>query len=148
MVTATPAAGTYPAGTTITLWADEPATIYYTTNGTFTLRYLATDTAGNTSTPASQAYTVSSDTVPPVVTATPAAGTYPAGTTITLTANETATIRYTTDGSTPTTSSPVYSSPIPLTASFTLRYLATDTAGNTSTPASQAYTVSTPRRRW
>ncbi len=156
-VTAAPAGGTYAPGTQVTLTGNQPMTIHYTTDGSvptsastvytgpltlsqsITLRYLGIDAQGNTSLPASTVYTV--DGTPPVVTASPAGGAYAAGTTIALSANEPATIRYTTDGSTPTAASPVYSTPIPLTASFTLRYLAVDAVGNTSVPASQAYTV-------
>ncbi|MFP3600222.1 chitobiase/beta-hexosaminidase C-terminal domain-containing protein, partial [Chryseobacterium sp. SIMBA_029] len=74
------------------------------------------------------------DTVPPLITAVPAGGTYGGNQSIVLNANEPATIHFTTDGTTPTTSSPVYSGPIPM-ASMTLQYLGQDTAGNTSAVA-------------
>ena len=42
-------------------------------------------------------------------------------------------IRYTTDGSAPTASSPLYTAPIPINATTTLRFRAQDNAGNTET---------------
>ena len=81
------------------------------------------------------------DTAAPVVTASPVGGTYPAGQSITLTANETASIYYTTDGTTPTTSSTKYSGPIVMSTGFTLRYIGVDAAGNISAPSQQAYTT-------
>ncbi len=162
VVTASPVGGKYPAGQAITLSANETAKIYYTTNGTtpsasstlytgpitlttgFTLRYLGVDTAGNASAPAQQVYTVATaDTTAPVVTASPVGGKYPAGQAITLSANETAKIYYTTNGTTPSASSTLYTGPITLTTGFTLRYLGVDTAGNASAPAQQVYTVAT-----
>jgi hypothetical protein len=84
---------------------------------------------------------VAVDTTPPVVTATPAAGTYTSTQSVTLSANETATIYYTTDGSTPTTSSAVYSTPISVPATATLKFFGKDTAGNSSTVQTAAYTI-------
>lgn len=81
------------------------------------------------------------DTAPPVVTASPSGGEYPIGQTIALSANETASIFYTTDGTVPTTSSTRYTGPITMTSGFTLRYLGVDTAGNASAPAQQVYTL-------
>ena len=52
------------------------------------------------------------------------------------------TIYYTTDGSTPTTSSPVYSSPIPISASTTIQALATASGFAQSGIASASYTQS------
>lgn len=163
VVTASPAGGEYPVGRAITLTANEPATVHYTTDGTtptksssvysgpitltagFTLRYMAVDTAGNASAPAQQVYRIPAvDTTPPVVTATPVGGRYQPGQTITLTTNEPAQIRYTVDGSIPTASSPVYSGPITLTQSFTLRYFAVDPAGNASALGLQGYSVPGP----
>lgn len=81
------------------------------------------------------------DTTPPVVTASPSGGQYPVGQRITLTANESASIFYTTDGSAPSMNSPRYTGPITMNAGFTLRYLGVDTAGNASVPGQQVYTV-------
>jgi hypothetical protein len=51
-------------------------------------------------------------------------------------------IYYTTNGSTPTTSSSVYSSPITISATTTLRFFAMDVAGNCESGKSQTYTIS------
>jgi len=72
---------------------------------------------------------------------TPAGGSYPSAQSVTLTANEAATIFYTTDGSAPTTASTAYTGPIAVAASTTLNYIGVDTAGNTSTVATQNYTI-------
>jgi hypothetical protein len=85
----------------------------------------------------------SSDTTAPVTTAAPAGGTYATGQTVTLTANETATIYYTLDGTTPTTSSTRYAAPISINSSRTLKYFAVDAAGNAESVKSQVYTIQT-----
>lgn len=84
---------------------------------------------------------LAADTVAPVVTATPAGGTYASGQAISLAADETATIYYTVDGSTPTTASPKYTSPITLTGPLTLKYFAVDAANNSSAVATQTYST-------
>ena len=84
--------------------------------------------------------------VAPVTTATPAGGSYNAPLAVTLTASEAATIRYTLNGATPTTGSPVYSSPIPISATTTLQFFAVDAAGIPK-PSSPSPTSSTRRRR-
>lgn len=113
------------------------------TAGAHTFTVEARNAVGNTAT-ASRTFTFAvPDTAKPVVTASPAGGTYDAGQQITLTANEAATIHFTTDGSTPTTNSQRYTAPITLNSDFTLRYLAVDTAGNVSAPVSQNYVVRT-----
>ncbi|MGZ6800850.1 MAG: DUF7402 domain-containing protein, partial [Mycobacteriaceae bacterium] len=88
-----------------------------------------------------EAYTVAPDTTAPVVTASPPGGEYAAGQQITLSANETADIYYTTDGTTPTTASTKYTAPLTLSVGFTLKFIGVDTARNTSAPATQTYTV-------
>jgi hypothetical protein len=87
---------------------------------------------------------INTDTTPPVTTATPGGGTYTSPQTVTLTANEPATIFYTTNGTTPTTSSAVYSTPLSIPATTTLKYFAVDTTGNVEAVKTQTYTVNIP----
>lgn len=94
--------------------------------------------------------TVIPDTFPPVTTSSPAGGIYNTVWSVTLTCSDgTQTgcdkIYYTTDGSLPTTSSPVYSSPIPLPANTgrTIRFFATDRAGATEAVNTESYVIDT-----
>ena len=111
------------------------------TAGAHTFTVEARSAVGNTATASRGFQFVVPDTRAPVVSATPGAGTYDVGQQVSLSADEPASIFYTTDGSTPTTSSTRYTSPIVLNANVTLRFLAVDTAGNASTVVSQAYVV-------
>ena len=52
-------------------------------------------------------------------------------------------IYYTTDGTTPTTASPVYSSPIDIPVTTTLKFFAKDLVGNSETVKSHTYTMDT-----
>lgn len=112
--------------------------------GGHTVQVRSVDTSGLVdSTPASFSWTVIlSDTTPPTVTASPPGGTYTSAQSVTLSANEPATIYYTTNGSTPTTSSPVYSSPISVSTTTTLKFFGRDAAGNSSPVSTQTYTIS------
>lgn len=83
------------------------------------------------------------DTFPPVTTATPAGGIYTGTTTVTLTVSEDATIHYTTDGTTPSLSSPVFSAPLVLRTDTVVSYFSIDPAGNRETVQRQTYTFST-----
>jgi len=83
-----------------------------------------------------------SDTTAPVTTASPLGGTFSEPVSVTLTVNEPATTYYTTDGTTPTTSSAVYSEALYFSASTTLKYFSKDTAGNSESVKSQTYTIS------
>jgi hypothetical protein len=82
------------------------------------------------------------DTTAPVLTIT-AGGTFTGTKSVTMSVNETATIYYTLDGSTPTTSSDVYSSPLSISATTTLKAFARDTAGNSSAVQTVTYTLDT-----
>ncbi|MFD4422208.1 chitobiase/beta-hexosaminidase C-terminal domain-containing protein [Agromyces sp. NPDC058484] len=113
------------------------------TAGAHTFTVEARTTLGNTATAARTFQFAIPDTTAPVVTATPTGGTFDAGQQITLSTDEPATIHFTTDGSTPTASSPQYTTPIVLSADFTLRSFAIDAAGNASAPAAQSYVVRT-----
>ncbi len=144
----------YRTDQTITLTTnDSTAAIYYTVNGstptatvsnkytkpivitaTTTLKYFAVDAAGNQEAVKTIIYTI--DKTAPKTTATPAAGAYKSAQSITLTANETSAIYYTTDGSVPTTASSVFTLLAPITLGIpntttTIRFFAVDTAGNT-----------------
>jgi hypothetical protein len=162
IVTASVLDGTYTSTQTVTLTADEAATIYYTLDGstpttssnvyssalsisaTTTLKYFGKDTAGNTSVVQTQTYTITApDTTAPTVTISPVAGTYNATQSVTLSANETATIYYTLDGSTPTTSSTVYSTPISVSSTTTIKYFGVDSSLNASDVQTTIYTIDT-----
>ncbi len=80
-----------------------------------------------------------------ITTASPAGGVYASAQNVTLHAYEpasiTATIYYTTDGTTPTTSSAVYSGAIHITATTTLKFFAVDTAGNVEPVRTKNYAI-------
>ena len=91
---------------------------------------------------ASATYTIQQQVATP--TFSPAAGTYITSVTVTISdATSGATIRYTTDGSTPTASSPIYTGPITLTQSRTIRAIAMKGGMLNSAVASATYTVQT-----
>lgn len=72
----------------------------------------------------------------------PAGGSYASAQTVTIsTATSGATIRYTIDGSTPTASSPLYSAPVSVTTSRTLRAIGLKSGSTTSAVASASYTI-------
>lgn len=89
------------------------------------------------------------DTTAPITTPSPVPGPYTNGAplAVTLTANETATIYYTTDGNTPTTASAAYATPIQVNSaagsSTTIKYFAVDTAGNQEALHSDVWSMAT-----
>jgi hypothetical protein len=113
--------------------------------GVHTLTAVARDGAYNQATSEAVTVTVAEpappDTIAPTVTATPAPGTFTSAQSVTLVASEqAATIYYTVDGSVPSASSAQYVAPIAITATKTIRYLAVDAAGNSSSE-SLLYTI-------
>jgi hypothetical protein len=75
----------------------------------------------------------------------PVAGTYTTALSVTISDTTTGvTIYYTTNGTTPTTSSTVYSGAIPVTSTETLEAIATATGYSTSAVASAAYIIANP----
>lgn len=157
-ITSNPPRGYYNTTQSVTLTPSESATIYYTTDGaqpteasnvysspisiptTTTLKYFAKDLAGNISQTYTDNYII--DTVPPTAQATPSSGVFGAGGGyVTLTANETASLYYTVDGSTPTTASILYNGPINIAVDTTLKFIAVDLAGNKSTVYTATYFI-------
>jgi Chitobiase/beta-hexosaminidase C-terminal domain/Legume lectin domain len=165
--TFSPGAGTYSGAQSVTIKDATPgATIYYTTDGSTpttssskysgpvtvsaseTLRAIAVANGLNNSAVASATYTINSGsgggpTATP--TFTPAAGSYTGAQSVTISdATTGATIYYTTNGTTPTTASTVYTGPITVSASETLEAIAVASGQTASSVASAAYTISAP----
>ncbi|PYQ11962.1 MAG: hypothetical protein DMF80_20225 [Acidobacteria bacterium] len=162
--TFSPAAGTYAVASSISVTiscATSGATIRYTTDGstpttsspiytsplsvttTTTIKAKAWATGLNPSSVASGTFTPQ----PLTPTFSPAAGTYTATQSVAISSGTSGvTIRYTVDGSTPTTSSPLYSSPISITQTTTVKAIAIKTGWANSAVGTAVYTlkVATP----
>jgi hypothetical protein len=113
-----------------------------------TLKYFSTDVAGNSEAIKTSVYTINlpSDTTPPVTTASPSGGTYTGSQTVTLTCSDGTgsgcdKIYFTIDGSTPTTASNIYTAPLVIVSTTTLKYFANDLAGNAEAVKTQTYTI-------
>ncbi len=152
--------GTAETGATINLYSDDPIadTLMGSTtatggNWTITASALnlgmhsitakAVDSAGNISDPSSS-ISVTIDTSIDIA-ALPAFGTYTAAQNVTLSAEETATVYYTLDGTTPTypvsgtTQTGASPAAVNLSADTTLKFLARDTAGNETSVITEQY---------
>lgn len=111
-------------------------------DGTHSLTVTVTDAAGNTSV-ASSPVNFTVDATAPTTTSSATGGTYGAPQTVTLSVNETATIYYTTDGTTPTTGSATYSSDISISTDTTLKFFAVDSLGNEESVVTLVFTIDT-----
>ncbi|GEM_PF-3107567 len=167
VTTASPAGGAYRSQQKVTLSCTDGTgvgcdKIYYTTDGTTpttgsavydspidiivskTLKYFAKDKAGKSEAVKAQTYQI--DAVRPVTTASPTGGSFKSMRSVTLTCTDGSSgtgcdkIYYTMDGTTPTTSSKVYSTPLIITDSTVLKFIATDKVGNTGVPKTETYT--------
>ena len=154
-------AGTYYAPPTVTISdGTSGAVIYYTTNGTkpttastvytgpitigstTVLEALAIYPGGSPSTVTSATYTVAPTPTPSFGTGS---GTYYAPPTITISdAKSSSVIYYTTNGSTPTTASTVYTGPITIGSTTTLEAIAVYPGGSPSALITATYTISAP----
>ena len=134
-------------------------TFYYTTNGTTpttsstlytgpitvnvteTIEAIAVESGYTNSPVSSMLYSIAP--VLPAPTFSVAAGTYATPQSVTISdATAGATIHYTTNGTTPTTSSSVYSGPITVSATETLEAIAVESGDCNSPAAAAAYTIS------
>jgi hypothetical protein len=157
------APGTYPTAQTVTISDATPgATIYYSTlsaNGYLpatlpaTIQYKGPITVSSTETlyaiAKANGYSPSAEAIATYTIPLPAApnfkvapGTYSTAQTVTISdATPGATIYYTTNGTTPTTSSTKYTGPITVSSTETLMAIATVGGNVSSTVAAAAYTI-------
>ena len=157
-----PAGGTYSTAQSVTIsCATSGATIRYTTDGntpmssstvysgpikvskTTTIKAYATSSGMTDSAVATATYTIGTTQQVATPTFSPAGGTYSTAQSVTIScATSGATIRYTTDGSTPTSSSTVYSGPITVSKTTTIKAYATASGMTDSAVATATYTIS------
>ncbi len=159
--TFSPLAGTYPADQTVTISTTAGAEIRYTTNGTTptasstlytgpvavtqttTLKAIGILSGWTNSLVGTAAYTMAAS----APTFTPSSGNLPSGQGIAMaTATVGGSIRYTTNGTTPTGSSTLYTAPIAISAPITLKAATFKTGWTTSGVTTAAFTpsVATP----
>jgi len=159
--TFTPAAGSYASAQSVTIAdASDGAAIHYTLDGstptasspvyggpiavgvTTTVKAMATRAGSADSAVAGATYVITGAAVA-TPTFSPAGGTYASAQSVTIqdtTAG--AQLYYTTDGSTPTTSSTPYAGPLNVTASTTLKVIGVKSGWTNSAVASATYTLS------
>lgn len=158
-VSISPGSGTYTSARTVTLSTSTTnATIRYTTNGSTpsesssaysgaftvatssTVKAIAYRTDWTPSTESSATLTMNFGTLAaPAVS--PAAGSYVTSVTVSVTAMSGATIRYTTTGTDPTATSPVYWEPLVLSQTTTLKVRAYHPDYTVSPVTTAAYTI-------
>jgi hypothetical protein len=161
--TFSPASGTYTSAQSVSLSdSTSGATIYYTTNGstpttssavysgaipvssgTLTIEALGAASGDTNSNVASAIYTIN-PVQQQVATPTfsPASGTYTSAQTVTISdSTGGASIYYTTNGTTPTPSSTVYSGPIPVSSTTTLEAIGAESGFTNSNVGSATYTI-------
>lgn len=157
--TFSPAAGSVAYNSSVSIsCATADATIHYTTDGTdptsssatysspiaitaaTTIKAIAVKDGLTDSEIGTASYTIAAPAAP---TFNVSSGTIPAGTKVTITG--TGTIRYTTNGTDPTSSTgTVYSEPVEINSSCTLKAICVDGGGNASSVTSASYGIITP----
>ena len=163
--TFSPAAGTYGSAQSVTLSdTTSGAAIYYTTNGTTpttssaryspgtpipvssttTIEAIAAASGYSNSAVTAGTYTITAAAPAATPTFTPAPGSYTSAQSVTLSdSTPGAVIYYTTNGTTPTTSSPRFSpsTPIPVSTTTTIEAIAVASGYGNSAVASGSYTI-------
>jgi Chitobiase/beta-hexosaminidase C-terminal domain/Bacterial lectin len=157
----TPGAGTYTQSVQVAISTSTPnATIYYTTDDSTpstastlyggpvtltasqTLSAIAVAPGFIQSTATSNAYVISTQTAPPQFT--PPSGSYSTAQTVTIAdSTPNSVIYYTLDGTTPTHSSPIYSGPITVSNTESIRAIASAPPLNDSPVMIGSYTIAT-----
>jgi hypothetical protein len=160
--TFSPSAGTYATTQSVTISDSTPGTtIYYTTNGTTpttsstvysgaisvstteAIKAIAVESGYTNSAVGTAVYNI--NPLLPAPTFSPAAGTYTSVQTIAISdATAGTTIYFTTNGSTPTVSSTLYTGPVSVSTSETLKAIAVESGYTNSTVGSAAYTINLP----
>ena len=154
----TPNGGTFSNSCEVSITTQEGASVYYTTDGTEptadSIKYTAPFTITNSATVkaiavkegcynskiTSAAFTRESSTLDaPVIT--PNGGTFSNSCEVSITAQEGASIFYTTDGTDPTADSSRYTAPFTLTNNATVKAIAIKEGCNNSEIASAAFTI-------
>jgi hypothetical protein len=159
--TFSPVAGTYSGAQSVTISdTTSGAVIYYTTNGTMpttgsatystpiavsaseTIEAIAVASGYTTSAVGSAVYTIGGSSPAATPTFSPVAGTYSGAQSVTISDTTSgAVIHYTTNGTTPTTGSATYSTPIAVSSSETIEAIAVASGYTTSAVGSAAYTI-------
>ena len=157
----TPAGGAYTAAQSVTVTSTTPgAVLTYTLDGTTptssstkytgpiaisvseTLKVIATGTGYASSPVVTASYVIATLSAAATPTFSLAAGSYTGAQIVSISdATTGATIYYTTDGSTPTTTSAVYAAPLTISATKTLNAVAKSATTNASTVASATYKI-------
>jgi len=162
--TFSPGGGTYSSAQNVTISCSTAgATIRYTTNGseptssstqhsgpitvnsTTTIKAKAFKSGMTESYTASATYTINAPSRVATPTFSPAGGTYSSAQNVTISCSTAgATIRYTTNGSDPTSSSTQYSGPITVNSTTTIKAKAFKSGMTESYTASASYTINAP----
>ncbi|MDF1534907.1 MAG: chitobiase/beta-hexosaminidase C-terminal domain-containing protein [bacterium] len=159
VTTALPSGGKFFHPVSVRLKSEEGAVISYTTDGTepgpgsstytspvamrrdTTLRFFATDEAGNREEARKETYLITLDSTKPVTLAEPSGGLFNSPVTVSLSGEEGTTIHFTINGSRPSTGSPRYSGPLQFVRSGVLRFFAIDEAGNREDVREENYVI-------